>query len=83
MAPKGILSFADEYMRSTSIGIMFKKPGPASKVTLSPHPKLHDILLGNSTDLEEKLSSNQLRQILISKSQRAVKNYIKKIKAAI
>ncbi|HLB13222.1 MAG TPA: class I SAM-dependent methyltransferase [Dehalococcoidia bacterium] len=44
MAPEGILSFADRYYRSTSVGMMFRKPGSAERVTLSPHPSLAPLL---------------------------------------
>lgn len=44
MQPEGILSFAESYLRSTSIGMMFCKAGANQKVHFSPHPALEDVL---------------------------------------
>jgi hypothetical protein len=49
MQPDGILSFSDTYLRSTSIGVIFRKPGLLdSPVVLSPHPALRDLLFPQS-----------------------------------
>jgi len=58
MQPEGILSFADSYLRSTSIGMMFRKPGGfESKVQLSPHPALKDVLFPPSETSESSVKA--------------------------
>jgi len=53
MQPEGILSFSDKYLRSTSIGMMFRKPGDfESKVQLSPNPALRNVLFPPSETSE-------------------------------
>lgn len=83
MAPEGILSFSGKYMRSTSIGIMFRKPGGSPKVKLSPHPSLKGLALGQFVDQPEQISAVVLKQIMSAKTRQVVKDYAKKIKLAI
>jgi len=53
MQPDGILSFADSYLRSTSIGMIFRKPGLlSSRVRLSPHPALKESLFPQSETVQ-------------------------------
>lgn len=83
MAPEGILSFSKSYLRSTSIGMIFKKPGNQSKVKLSPHPDFEDLLLGESFNYPDQLLATNLKTISIMKTRKVVSDYIKKIKKAI
>jgi hypothetical protein len=54
MTPEAILSFEDRYFRSTSIGMMFRKPGVGEgKVRLAPNPALKDVLFPWSETSED------------------------------
>jgi len=54
MQPEGILSFSDDYLRSTSIGMIFRKSGDdSSKVRLQPHSALKDVLFPPPETLPE------------------------------
>lgn len=83
MAPEGILSFSGKYMRSTSIGIMFRKPGGPSKIKLSPHPSLKGLILGQFIDQPEQISAVKLKQIMSIKTRQVLKDYVKKIRSSI
>ncbi|MDP2633042.1 MAG: methyltransferase domain-containing protein [Candidatus Curtissbacteria bacterium] len=83
MAPEGILSFANEFLRSTSIGIMFRKPGGPSKIELSPQRGFEDLVFAQMRDQFEQISNERLKRILQVKTGALIKDYVKKIKSAI
>ena len=83
MAPEGILSFSKYFRRSTSIGMIFKKPGGNSQVTLSPHPDFKDLEVGESFNFPDQQLHANPKSISILKTRMVIKSYISKIKKAL
>ncbi len=83
MAPEEILFFSKKYLRSTSIGIMFKKPGHKSKIRYFPQPEYKKLILSEQINQIDQLSNFTLKTILSFKTQQIVKTYIRKIRAQI
>jgi hypothetical protein len=44
MDPEGVLSFSDRYLRLTSVGMVFRKPGHEAITRFDPNPELRAVL---------------------------------------
>ncbi len=83
MAPEGILSFSERYLRSTSIGMIFKKPGGQGKIKYSPHPDFPDLAVGESFNFPDQMLAVNLKSVSILKTRKVIKSYINKLKKAL
>ena len=83
MAPEGILSFSKRYLRSTSVGMMYKKPGGTDKVKLSPHPDFGDLVVGESFNFPDQLLAANLKSVSILKTRMVIKDFVKRIKKSL
>lgn len=83
MAPKGILSFSDNYIRSTSVGMIFRKPGPPSLVTFNPHPKLKQFLIQPTYEHPQDFPASEIGQIILIKTKTVLRDYARRIRRTL
>lgn len=79
MQPEGIMSFSKTFVRETSIGMIFKKPG-RSKIKLSPNVDCQKELLRNEAWIHQP-SITIAKQLISKKPKTITKNILKKVKA--
>lgn len=83
MAPEGILSFADTYYRSTSIGIMYRKPGGEHVIKYSPHKEIAPLLFSEFEPSSKPITFKEVKRFFSTQSRSIISKYVRHLKSSL